>query len=241
MRTLKWLGRLIVFALTGTVIGFSVYYAAKVGKQSFPGANGVGGGGWMFAAPPQWFPSPILAQGFALVFLGWIAAEVINRVIAQAGGGGQVRDRGSYWGIIAALLVCLSMDYAARFMHLGILIGAAQIFGVILMLLGIATREWAIAVLGRHFQLKVTIQNEHHLVTRGPYRWVRHPAYTGSILTLIGVALTLGTWVGGLLTVIICLLTYSYRVRVEEQALVTALGNTYRDYMRRTWRFFPGW
>jgi protein-S-isoprenylcysteine O-methyltransferase Ste14 len=196
----------------------------------------------LFGAPPQWLPSLAFDRVFTLVFLGWFAVELINQLIGRRrGGAGHVEDRGSYWGIIVAVYVAIGSAYAARFLGWGVLRGLPQYLGLALMLVGIAEREWAIVVLGRSFAVRVTIQTDHQLITRGPYRWLRHPAYTGSILTLIGLPLALGTWVGALLAAAVSLLAYMYRAQVEEQALITAFGNEYRDYMRHTWRFFPGW
>ena len=78
------------------------------------------------------------------------------------------------------------------------------------------------------------------LVKRGPYRWLRHPAYSGSILSLVGFSLSVGTWVGALLVPVFNLSGYLNRVRIEEEALLEVFGSEYRDYMRHTWRLFPG-
>jgi protein-S-isoprenylcysteine O-methyltransferase Ste14 len=88
-------------------------------------------------------------------------------------------------------------------------------------------------VLGRFFTRDVATQTGQTVVQDGPYRFIRHPAYSGTLLTLLGIGLTLGNWLA-LLVVLI-----SYRVRVEEQALVDALGEPYRVYMRGARRFIP--
>lgn len=85
----------------------------------------------------------------------------------------------------------------------------------------------------RHSSLGQTI------VQNGPYRWVRHPAYTGSILTLIGFALGL-TLIASLVILVICFVGFLYRIQVEEKALVEVFGKEYQEYMQRTWRLFQG-
>ena len=109
------------------------------------------------------------------------------------------------------------------------------------MLAGITLREWAVIALGRHFSVVVAIEANHALVTRGPYRWLRHPAYTGGLLALIGFTLALGSWLSIIPIVLIAFLAFSYRIRLEERLLLTTFGETYRNYMARTWRLFPGW
>jgi protein-S-isoprenylcysteine O-methyltransferase Ste14 len=64
--------------------------------------------------------------------------------------------------------------------------------GLALIVAGIALRAWSIATLGRFFQYRIEVQAGHRVVSGGPYRWVRHPSYTGLALVLAGVALATG-------------------------------------------------
>src|SRR5262249_50419629 len=76
------------------------------------------------------------------------------------------------------------------------------------------------------------------VVQKGPYRLVRHPSYTGALLTVLGILLCQTNWLS-LACFLLALPGFAYRIRVEERALVTALGEPYRDYMRRTKRLVP--
>lgn len=73
----------------------------------------------------------------------------------------------------------------------------------------------------------------------GPYRWIRHPSYTGALITLFGVGLALGNWLSLIVILVAGFTGYSYRVMVEERTLLTALGEPYREYMKHTKRFIP--
>src|SRR5258707_1112495 len=64
--------------------------------------------------------------------------------------------------------------------------------GVVLIAAGIGLRAWSIATLGRFFQYQIQVQPGHHVVTDGPYRYVRHPSYSGIALVLAGIALARG-------------------------------------------------
>ena len=119
--------------------------------------------------------------------------------------------------------------------------GAIQYFGLVLIPIALALREWAIIKLGRFFSRTVQLEPGHRLITDGPYRWFRHPAYTGMVLIDLGVALALGTWLGAAITLILILSATMYRITVEEKVLIAAFDNEYREYMKRTWRLFPGW
>ncbi|HEY6903143.1 MAG TPA: isoprenylcysteine carboxylmethyltransferase family protein [Candidatus Acidoferrales bacterium] len=111
--------------------------------------------------------------------------------------------------------------------------------GVTLMLAGIAFRFYAMKVLGRFFTYNVAVHAGQTVVEVGPYRYIRHPSYTGALITLIGVGLALGNW-ASLLAILACTgIAYAYRISVEESALIAALGEPYKQYMRRTRRLVP--
>jgi protein-S-isoprenylcysteine O-methyltransferase Ste14 len=107
------------------------------------------------------------------------------------------------------------------------------------MLLGIALRWYSASVLGKYFTFDVAIQSSQILVEVGPYRYIRHPSYSGALLTLLGFGLALGNWAG--LTAALSSLgfAYAYRIPIEEAALASALGEGYKQYKKRTWRLVP--
>lgn len=111
--------------------------------------------------------------------------------------------------------------------------------GLALFLLGVILRWAAIYQLGRYFTVNVAIAEDHKLITSGPYRYVRHPSYSGSFLMFLGYGLcTLNFFSLAALLVPIGL-AFLWRIRVEEAALRAAFGDSYRDYCRRTGRLFP--
>ena len=160
-----------------------------------------------------WFPSLEFAQAFAFLFLAWPILEVLNSI---RGGikRGHSRDRGSCGVILLGIFLSLTLAFAMRGLDLGVAAEWAQLLGLAIMLVGITFREWSIAVLGRSFSVRVQIREGQGLTTGGPYRWIRHPAYGGALLTIVGVPLALGTWAGALVTAAIGFAAYSYRVRV---------------------------
>jgi protein-S-isoprenylcysteine O-methyltransferase Ste14 len=85
--------------------------------------------------------------------------------------------------------------------------------------------------------LTIRVHAGQTVIEVGPYRYIRHPSYTGALITLVGLAL--GNW-AGLLALLDCMgAAYAYRISVEEAALVAALGEPYKEYMRRTRRLVP--
>ena len=111
---------------------------------------------------------------------------------------------------------------------------------VVLFAAGLVLRWWAIVTLGRFFTVDVTIEKDHELVERGPFRWVRHPSYTGVLLAFVGWTLTLRNWAAMAVVLVPIFVAFWRRMNVEEEALRGALGQRYAEYMRRTKRLIPG-
>ena len=101
-------------------------------------------------------------------------------------------------------------------------------------------RVWAVWSLGRYFQRDVIVQEGHVVYRGGPYRWIRHPAYAGNLISYFGLGLALGGWVGAFTLLAIAFVGHVPRMRVEEAALSEALGDSYRDYAATTARLIPG-
>lgn len=112
--------------------------------------------------------------------------------------------------------------------------------GIGILVLGVAVRQWSHVSLGRFHQGVVTIHDEHQVVDDGPYRWVRHPMYAGSAVAFLGVGLSLGTYPGLVLTFVGTLPAMLRRIRVEERALESALGERYTTFARDRRRLVPG-
>jgi protein-S-isoprenylcysteine O-methyltransferase Ste14 len=112
--------------------------------------------------------------------------------------------------------------------------------GVALIWLGVALRQWAVHTLGRFFTFKLTVQSDQRVVESGPYRVVRHPSYSGLLLSGLGTAIALGNWLAlGLLTVPY-LIALAHRIGIEERMLRDGLGPDYARYAASRTRLVPG-
>jgi len=111
--------------------------------------------------------------------------------------------------------------------------------GAALVVAGTLFRNWAVRTLGRYFTRTVQVSDDQPVVERGPYRWLRHPSYTGGALAAGGVGVALGSVVTVVAILVPVAIAYAVRIPIEEQALVETLGDRYRDYMKRTWRLIP--
>ena len=185
-------------------------------------------------------PNPAL---FAIALVAWTASEVYGGAIVplvhRRGSVSLRREKGSlllyYLGIAIFLAVVAILPDEAS----GALPTYLFYVGVSLMFAGIILRQWAIASLGRSFSFTVAVSRGQRIVDKGPYRSVRHPAYTGIAATLVGFGLALQSWQVVALSGAVFLPILAYRIRVEELLLKDYFGEEYSTYMRRTKRLIP--
>lgn len=102
-----------------------------------------------------------------------------------------------------------------------------------------ARKTASLADRGSTVLLLVAIDKDHSLVLVGPFRWVRHPAYTGLLLAFLGVGLSLSNWLSVALVMVPISLALLYRIEVEERALGERFGAAYERYAARTKRLIP--
>jgi protein-S-isoprenylcysteine O-methyltransferase Ste14 len=112
-------------------------------------------------------------------------------------------------------------------------------WGVLLVLAGLAFAIWARWHLGRNWSSTVTVKQDHTLIQSGPYRWVRHPIYSGMVLALFGTALAIGE-PRGFLGAGLILLGFVIKLLGEEARMRDTFPSAYDAYCRRTARLIPG-
>jgi len=110
--------------------------------------------------------------------------------------------------------------------------------GTTLVAVGLLFAIWARVVLGGNWSGSVTLKQNHEIIRSGPYRWIRHPIYTGLVLAFLGSALARGEW-RGLLAVLIVVVALWRKWRLEERWLVESFGAAYAEYRRTTWALIP--
>jgi protein-S-isoprenylcysteine O-methyltransferase Ste14 len=180
---------------------------------------------------------------FIVSYAAWVVMEIWISARDRQRREGTNEDRGSLGVVVIAYVValCLSGYLAATQPWARIQPFRLQAYwaGIVLMWAGMAFRLWAVLVLGRFFRITVMVQDEHRLVEAGPYRVLRHPAYTGGLLTVAGIGLAMGNWLSLLVLMGVVLAGYGYRIRVEEQALKARFGESYDRYATTRWRLVP--
>lgn len=199
------------------------------------------------AGPPIFLGQPGATTASVVVFWAvlytWLAAEIwIGYRRRRLPAGAIDHDAGSKAWLIGSIwtTVALGIGSAFAFPEAAITAARPEIFvaGLILMVAGLALRWYSIGVLGSSFTCEVTTRPGQEVVQSGPYRWVRHPSYTGGLITVLGLLLCCVNLVS-LAALVVAIAGYVYRIRVEERALTTDLGPAYSEYMRRTKRLIP--
>ena len=111
--------------------------------------------------------------------------------------------------------------------------------GVALMIAGSLLRRHCFRLLGKSFTGDVRASADQQVVSSGAYSILRHPSYTAAIILNSGLALALGSWASLVVLMVVSLVVYSYRISVEERALLTTIGEPYRQFMNSRKRLIP--
>jgi protein-S-isoprenylcysteine O-methyltransferase Ste14 len=176
----------------------------------------------------------------------WILSEIIGGVIIpmlRRRGGTKSRkdDRSTLSNNVLRVSLYVSIVIAIFLSINNIAMLPDWLFypGIILIVIGVIVRQWAMFILGRFFILAISAQKDQKVVDHGPYRFIRHPSYLGMSLTVIGIGIALRSWGGILVILVIYGLALGYRVYVEEKFLALELGDDYIQYMKKTKRLIP--
>lgn len=177
---------------------------------------------------------------FHIILIVWAVSELLIWIFTSLRRDtNKNSDKGSYWGIVLGYFFSLyaSCSFAGNTsLHLP---DAFFWIGFILMAAGIGLRCFSVWTLKSAFSLSVTVKSDQSLIKCGPYKYLRHPAYTGSIMTLLGFSLVLRANWAPFVVIGICACVYGYRIYVEEKLMLKEFGDIYREYCKTTWRLIP--
>jgi protein-S-isoprenylcysteine O-methyltransferase Ste14 len=193
-------------------------------------------------------PLPYTDTGARIAFYAILATFLLleqrTRVLSWTRRDGERRDRGTLVLVVASIAIGLAgAGVVAGDITSAELSGARWplfVAGLALMLAGIVLRQWSIAMLGRSFTVVVRVREGQEVIDTGPYRWVRHPSYTGMLVTFLGYGLALGNWISTLCALLVPLIGIVVRIHIEEQALLEGLGEPYRRFAEGRKRLVPG-
>ena len=191
----------------------------------------------------KWFCSETQAVVYNLGLILWIGSELgiflLSRRSDKKDRQATVYDNMSICGVMAANIIsCLLVLLGTQYLQIKLPSGVATV-GTILLYCGIALRVYSVWTLRKYFTVSVEIKTEHKIIKEGPYQYVRHPSYSGSILSLIGMQIGLRSPVGFAVSLVLAFFAYTYRIHVEEAAMTDSFGTKYKDYKKMTKRIIP--
>lgn len=152
------------------------------------------------------------------------------------------QDGGSYIWVVAGVFGGFAAGIALAAVHAFTLPVPVVwlVFGLVVAWAGMLLRLWAVLSLGRFFTTRVQVLAEQRVVTGGPYRLVRHPAYLGLLILFFGLGLALGDLASAVVMIVLPAIGLVKRIVVEEAALRAGLGDRYIEYCDGRARLIPG-
>lgn len=179
-----------------------------------------------------------------VIYLAWVALVavwLVSSVFVK-----RTAERSS-WALralsvlpVAASVFLLNWEWPPAWMRLRLLPrgGAWPAVGAAVTVLGLAVALWARFTLAGNWSGMVTLKEGHELVMRGPYRWVRHPIYTGILVMYLGSAVAVGR-LCGLLGFLLMLAGFWIKLRQEEALMSRVFPQAYPAYRRRVKALVP--
>lgn len=177
------------------------------------------------------------------VSLIWVFSEIVLARLKHSDTAGTKQDKSSLRILWSTIILAITAGYLLALFRVGTLPGVsyfAAISGLVLILVGLAVRWIAILTLWKFFTVDVSIANDHRLVNTGLYKLVRHPAYTGSLISFLGLGVVFSNWLTLLVIFVPITIAFVYRIKVEEKALIAFFGDQYVRYCGTTKRLIPG-
>ena len=176
------------------------------------------------------------------IYFLWLLSEIIlNRWLRSGKSDKQSSDKNTLLLLWVSIVISITI---------GVFVSKTSSFpidtseqlpsiGLTVIIIGTIIRLVAIKQLGRFFTVDVTIRENHQLLQNGLYKLVRHPSYTGSLLSFLGLGLSLNNWLSLSIVFLPTLFTFIYRINIEEKALTEQFGKQYLDYMAKAKRLIP--
>jgi protein-S-isoprenylcysteine O-methyltransferase Ste14 len=150
-------------------------------------------------------------------------------------------DKRSLWVLLISITIGYLLSFSiattkiGRIYHWNILFA----LGISIIIVGLMIRIISIRTLKQYFTYSVTKVENHELIEKGFYKFIRHPGYLGQLLIFTGISISLSNWLSVIFMFLLTFIGYTNRIRVEEKFLIDQMGDKYSDYQMRTKRLLP--
>jgi protein-S-isoprenylcysteine O-methyltransferase Ste14 len=179
-----------------------------------------------------------------VTYILWIISEIVLAVVKRSRDSADSnKDKSSLKILWSTIVVSIAIGVYFGMKRFGHFAGYERVLsstGLFLILIGLVVRWVAILTLRRYFTVDVAISKDHIIIDKGLYKYIRHPAYLGSLISFWGLGLAFSNWISFMVISVPITAAFLYRIRIEETALVGAFGAKYVDYSSHTKRLLPG-
>lgn len=194
-------------------------------------------------APAYWRKEMNIFLIIVVISAFWLLSEIIlNRARRSEAKDSSRLDKSSLRFLWIAILLSVFLGVFLGVRGVGFIRVRHHLLslcGIFLMLLGLVIRWTAILTLRKYFTVDVSILEGHKIVKKGLYKYIRHPSYTGSLISFLGLGIAFSNWLSSIVMFIPIMMAFIYRIQVEEKALIQAFGQEYLDYSNTTKRLIP--
>jgi len=179
---------------------------------------------------------------FEIIWICWLLSEIfLNRLFRSKNINAKELDKNSMNLIWIAIIISMTSGVLIAIYWVAPIINtnALLYLGSAFIVIGMLIRFIAIRTLGKFFTVNLAIHGNHSLIKNGLYKYIRHPSYTGSLLSFAGFALSFNNWISLIIILIPILVPFINRINIEEKLLLEQFGSEYDEYKKRTKRLIP--
>jgi protein-S-isoprenylcysteine O-methyltransferase Ste14 len=178
---------------------------------------------------------------FITTYFIWISTEISLSIFRRSKkADNKNSDKGKLALIWIIIIIANSLAYnVSDWIYLPLSTGPISYVGLSLIMVGVILRLMIVASLGKFFTVNVTILEDHKLKQNGFYKYIRHPSYSASVLSLIGYGVSLNNWISLAIVTAGAFAAFLIRIRIEEKTLIDHFGSEYVEYRKKTKRLIP--
>lgn len=185
----------------------------------------------------------VLGMPERLIFTAFMVFVITERILETRASTRALRgEKAENWSLpLLFVLHCLVL--AAVILEFSLSNKPLQLWvsgtGLTLFFTALVLRLWSLRTLGRYWSLHVEIRPDQRLITEGPYRLMRHPAYMAIILEFVGIPLVGNCYLSLLAVFVLYFPVLALRIMIEEKALIKKFGQAYIEYKNQTGALLP--
>jgi protein-S-isoprenylcysteine O-methyltransferase Ste14 len=177
-----------------------------------------------------------------IISICWLFSEIIlTRLLRSAKE--ENKDQQSLKYLWLTIIIVVTAGVYLGVKRIGFISYGSQLIhyiGLTLIILGLIIRWMAILTLKKYFTVNVAISQGQKIIIFGLYRYIRHPAYLGSLLSFFGLGLAFSNWLSVLMIILPVTAVFFKRIKIEEKVLIDSFGQEYVNYMKHTKKIIPG-